>query len=204
MPKTTARRSRSRIANKTFSLNSLVHGTSLYSYNLITHGGLLLSLFFALLYNSFYPVEAFLLPYLLARYLGPFLSNMEPSISNDTVALVSVMMSMILFLQDPTVPEDKKNIFGIPFGGLKGKNTVIVLFVAVLALHIQDAIWTQKLSLGSLLMSVLVGGIIGYSGFSIAQTRDKKDAMIWFVARFFFAFIVFFLLVAYVVFLYKK
>lgn len=185
------------IRNKPFTLDSIVHSVNTVSFNLVTHGGLLLSFFLVFLYNSFYPVESFIFPYLLAYYLNPLFASVYPQICSNTVVFTSVLVSMILYLQDPSIPVDKKKILGVSFEGTKSKNSVMVFFLLFLVLHVKDAMWNDKKSFSQLLISIIIGGFAGYSGFSVCRSREEKSAMVWFLARFVLAIVLLFLLGSY-------
>lgn len=179
-------------SNSNFLLN-----TDQISYNLIVHGGLLLSIFLVLFNNSFYPIESFIFPYLLAQYLTPWISNSYPFICPNTVVLSAVMMSSLLFLNDPSIKDSEKTLV-VSFHNKQARVGVLIFYLLVLVVHVQSKNSCRKNLISSSIQSIITGGIIGYIGFSMCSTREKRGDIIWTVGRILISLVILFLLVSYV------
>ena len=186
------------LVRKQRGLKPSIYAMNNIAYNLITNGGMLLALFMVVFYDSFYPVEAFIFPYLLARYLSPLFSRVNPCICEDTVVLSAVLMSMLLFLQDSTIPSSEKALFGIHFGNKNAQQMVFLLFVLLLVLHSLECMWKKQKTLTQILSGLVSGGLVGYAAFSMCRTRTNNGDLLWFASRWILVILILFLIFSYI------
>lgn len=146
----------------------------------IVYGGFLFSMFLVLVFNSFYPIQSFLMAFLLGKFSGHYFKNQG---AQDTIMFVAVITSMMLYLNDNTVPKKHKNLFGVDFHNPKIKSFMYVVFLLLLLNHV--GIQFRRIKPNELTNALVWGVVVGYTGFSMCKrTRgETTPSLVWFMVR---------------------